>query len=252
MRISDVHSLLVSTYHDWGGFLANPRFARIGDAISWAGRTGTFLPDLVRSTDILTLVEHKQYTFQTLDNGSILQFYYEFDRSGNEVRAASLAYYGSPNSLSEEEGFPQDQNEDFSAETSHVHPHIFMSWLRIDFNPQTAHGVLHHDCHLHVGGFPNSRLMVRRLPSPKQFVEFVVAACHPEQYRAHRLNSAGEYLDSETIKSINDDVFTCEDHALYDYLMHVATPGQPSAKSLPIQAAEKQSKRRGKKRVRKR
>ena len=28
-----------------------------------------------------------------------------------------------------------------------------LKWLRIDFDPPTARGILHHECHLHLGNF---------------------------------------------------------------------------------------------------
>jgi hypothetical protein len=223
MRISDVHSMLISTYIEWSGFLANPRFVRRGNEITWADRSGAFLPDLVSSVDMLALAENKQYTFQTLDNGSIIQFYYEFDNSGDDVKSASLAYYGAPTTYSEE-SYESEAGED-PVESLQIKEQPFVSWLRFDFSPTTARGVLHHECHLHLSGFQNSRLMVRRLPTPKQFVEFVIATCHPEQYKTHRLGPSGDYRDLTKIRSVNEEVFACEDHALYNYLIHVATPG---------------------------
>lgn len=224
MRISDVHSMLVSTYVEWRGFLANPRYLRRENEITWVNRSGIFLPALVSAEDMLALVEDKQYTFQTLDNGSIIQFYYQFDNRGDEVKAASLAYYAAPTTYSEE-SFESEVPSGERLDILETREQPFVSWLRIDFSPTTAQGVLHHECHLHISGFQNSRLMVRRLPTPKQFVEFVIASCHPEQYKTHRLGPGGDYLDLMKMQSINQEVFSCEDHVLYNYLIHITTPG---------------------------
>jgi hypothetical protein len=225
MRISDVHSMLTSTYIDWRGFLANPRYARAKNEITWSGRSGVFLPHTVRSADMLSLVENKEYSFQTLDNGSVLQFYYEFDNKGEQVKSASLAYYGAPATYQENEPIDSEDNYELLSQPQSKQEDSFVNWLRIDFSPSTARGVLHHDCHLHIGGFPASRLMVRRLPTPKQFVEFIIAICHPEQYKRKRLDSMGDYLDVNRIRSINEPVFACDDRELYDHLIHIRTPG---------------------------
>src|SRR5205085_1795010 len=197
-----VMSSLVSTYIDWEGFLANPRYIRAGNEITWAGRGRTFLPEVVTPEYLCDLIEAKQYTFQTLDNGSVLQFYYLFNDSGDEIEAATLAYYSAPGAMSDETELTAETGEEIA-------DNEIVSWLRNDFSPRTARGVLHHDCHLHVSGFRESRLLVRRLPTPKQFTEFVVAICHPQQYRCHRLDENGAYVDMTRLDAINREVFEC-------------------------------------------
>jgi|SRR6185369_15876217 len=235
MRISDVHSMLVSVYKDWGGFLANPRYCRKGDEITWAERTSHFLKGTVHHGDVLDLIETGQYSFQTSDDGSIIQLHYEFERGGAEVKSASLGYFAAPPPQEDsgllspvERGQISDQEDAAitdGVETSRLETSTYASWLRIDFSPTTARGVLHHDCHLHVSGFPASRLVVKRLPTPKQFVEFVIALCHPNVYTSQRLNHTGGFADATRMTSVNSPAFTCEDKDVYAHIMHLATPG---------------------------
>jgi hypothetical protein len=235
MRISDVHSMMVSVYNDWGGFLANPRYIRRGDEITWAERTPHFLKGTIQHGDVLGLIETGQYSFQTSDDGSIIQLHYEFEQGGAEVKAASLGYFAAPppqddsglSSQGERGQIPDSEDAGITdgSEGTRTETSQYASWLRIDFSPTTAGGVLHHDCHLHVSGFPASRLVVKRLPTPKQFVEFVIALCHPNVYTSQRLDHTGGFVDATRMTSVNTPAFTCEDNDLYAHMMHLATPG---------------------------
>src|SRR5215212_5825381 len=94
MRISDVHGMLIAVYTDWGGgILANPNFIRSNHEITWPHRERI---DVRAPAHIIELAEKRQYSFQTADDGSIIQMYYKFESNAGVVTAASLAYYGAP------------------------------------------------------------------------------------------------------------------------------------------------------------
>lgn len=219
MRISDVLGMLIAVYNDWGGILANPNFIRANHEITWPNRERI---EVTEPADIIALAEKRQYSFQTADDGSLIQMYYKFESNAGVVTAASLAYYGAPPSETQ----PDPSNEDnitqrLSISTEFPSP----KWLRIDFDPASARGILHHECHLHLSSFPSSRLMVRGLPTPRQFVEFVLALCHSTNYENHRLDEAGAYRDRPHMDSINEHVFSCDENDLFGQLMHIRTPG---------------------------
>src|SRR5437868_981385 len=96
MRINDVTGLLTSVVLDWDGMIANPNYMRNGNDISWNKYVPSFLSDPVTVNDIKYLVDERQYTFQIVEDGSLLQLYYSFSPDGDHVRSAKLAFYGYP------------------------------------------------------------------------------------------------------------------------------------------------------------
>jgi hypothetical protein len=206
MRINDAIGLLVSTYLDWGHVLANPRYIRNGNIVSWRDSSNPMLAAPVMPEDINQLAEDKQYTFQVAEDGALIQMYYEFENDGITLKSAMLAYY-SP------------------AITIYM-PSIppFVRWLRFDYAPKAAMGVLHHDCHLHISYFPDSRLTVKGLPNPKQFIEFILALCYPDMYKKHRLDSSGKYHDDAKQVELNHLSIQLPDSDLYKQIPHLSIP----------------------------
>lgn len=221
MRISDVFGMLIAVYNDWGGILANPNFIRSNHEITWPNRHRI---DVTVPADIVTLAENRQYSFQTSDDGSLIQMYYHFPTNTGDVSAASLAYYGAPFSENQPDPSNLEQENFEEARAVPTGEITNLKWLRIDFDPPAARGILHHECHLHLSNFPMSRLMVRGLPTPRQFVEFVLALCHPTSYENHRLDATGAYRHKPVIDSVNEQVFSCEENELFGQLMHIRTP----------------------------
>lgn len=106
----------------------------------------------------------------------------------------------------------------------------FAKWLRFDYSPSaTRKGVLHHDCHLHMSFFSDTRLPVRGFPNPKQFVEMVFALCYPKIYEGHRRDAAGDYVDKVKQSGINAPCLGLDQIEIFDFLSHLAIPTPETA-----------------------
>jgi hypothetical protein len=77
---------------------------------------------------------------------------------------------------------------------------------------------------MHLSSFPHSRLVVAGVPTPKQFIEFVMALCYPKIYETHRLDSRGQYHCEEYIKLINSSCVTLKDHLVFRQMAHLRIP----------------------------
>ncbi|AFE05185.1 hypothetical protein COCOR_03371 [Corallococcus coralloides DSM 2259] len=98
-----------------------------------------------------------------------------------------------------------EPEHDLSLELQGPSDDELVSWIRIDFDPAAKRkGVLHHDCHLHVAGFPHMRIPVTAVPSPRQFVDFVMATCYPDIYRQHRLADPHSFVDQNHYERIGN------------------------------------------------
>jgi hypothetical protein len=241
VRISEIFSSVTSAYDDWSKFLTNPQHLRIGNAVAWSSFAPFILDYPVLSSDVVRMTDDGQYTLQVIEDGSIIQIYYLYNRKEDQILSANLAFYSiqiserpsihdieldevgsSAVSATSEDGeaienLPMDEivsgNEDGP-----------VSWLRIDYDPQNARGVLHHACHLHISAFPDSRFVVSGLPTPKQFIEFIMALCYPMSYKEHRLNEQWEYGDEKKIRSVNQPCVTLEDSDIYRQIAHFRVP----------------------------
>jgi len=202
-----IYDEINETFNDWDGLLANPRFARVDDLVAWTNFTGGRLKDPITIERILDVVQTGQFTFQSAEDGSIFQLLYSFGSDG-KLEVARLAFYLLQTRGSFEEG---------TAEL------ISNSWIRIDYDLSTAKGVLHNDCHLHLYGFPESRIMVDSVPGPRQFVEFVISACYPDFYKVHRLNESGDFAKPKAIEQVNACVLVTGSKP-GPMLIHLATP----------------------------
>ena len=244
MRINDIEGLLISAYMDWSSFIGNYRVARRDSIITWTDRVPRMLDHPVMASDVVSLANDGQYTFQVHD-GSLIQMYYSFDRRGFQLQAARLAFYSAvvDNKLinaykrSISVDTISDYEQEFNDEIALDEPDEVeketqfgglkngpVSWLRIEYAPQAAMGVLHHDCHIHFSTFPNSRFVVAGVPNPRQFIEFIMAFCYPELYRTHRLNNEGQYINLEKINSVNSTCFPLIEDAVFNQIAHFRIP----------------------------
>lgn len=232
MRVSDVMSDLTAAKVEWDQYLANPRFVRKNSVITWHGYEKLWLGNSIRSEEFLELVDKGQYSLQIVEDGSILQLMYEFDESGENVLKASLAFYGAPENIEPEESEPQmveDELADVPGEGPAT-PAGFCSgmttnrWLRIDFDSSGNTSVIHGGCHMHVGGLPSSRFLVRGLPGPAQFIEWVFSLFYPDTYRQHRLDGDGQFSDIAKLVNANRHFVVFGDHDSYKYMTHVVIP----------------------------
>lgn len=245
MRINDVVGLLNSAYVDWSRFIGNPRGVRRDSIVTWTNRAPRMLDHPVMASDVVSLADEGQYTFQVIHDGSLIQMYYSFDRRGFQLQSARLAFYSAvvDNKLinaykrSISVGTISVYEQEFSDEIALDEPDEVeketqfgglrngpVSWFRIEYAPQAAMGVLHHDCHIHFSTFPNSRFVVAGVPNPRQFIEFIMAFCYPELYRTHRLNNEGQYINLAKINSINSTCFPLTENVIFNQIAHFRIP----------------------------
>ena len=239
MRINNVVGQLVAAYTEWSHVLANPRFVRKGRSIAWHDYSSTKILVPSSHADVVKLYEAGQYSFQTTD-GSLLQLSYTYAPSRDQLTKARLAFYKVDQQSWEigESGEPDGVNELIAPnnspqlEQSISHRPISVSWLRIDYSPKATSGVLHNSCHLHLSTFPDARVAVAGVPTPKQFVEFVIALCYPDIYREHRLNRDGGYKEPARMEIVNSETVPLTEDLTCRYLTHIRIPGVLLSSSL--------------------
>ncbi|HEY1350395.1 MAG TPA: DUF2290 domain-containing protein [Ktedonobacteraceae bacterium] len=236
MRINEANDLLTAVYIDWSHILANPRGIRKDSQITWAGRVPKMLKQPVMLSDVIDLADDGQYTFQMANDGSILQIYYQYNRSGTAIEAARLAFYSvavheervsaafqaEGTALVDDSPWRADvlaeARDDEQLPLSEDRP---THWLRIDYDSQHALGVLHHDCHMHLSAFPSARLIVAGVPGPRQFVELVMALCYPHIYAMHRLDGNGQFTAEEHMLVVNAKGVPALDHKIFHQIAHM-------------------------------
>lgn len=221
MTINEIHGMIQSVYDDWKKILVNPRFIRKNYEITWEGYESIFLDDPVRRKDVIVLSEKRQYSFQLVNDGSLLQLIYRFKDRGSVIESASLAYYSYASEIEVKK--IGDDLEQEAPEYQDITD--FPSWFRIDYELGAGRGIIHHDTHLHFSGFSDSRCIVKGVPTPQQFVEFVIAFCYPSYYEEHRLNEDGSYKDLRKIQKINEKIVRTPISNVYQHMIHFATPG---------------------------
>ena len=217
MRINDVIGQLTSAFNDWDHLLANPRYVRRNRIITWQNYYPGFVRLPVTNADLVRLSDEGQYTFQFLD-GSMLQLFYAYGNADDDLIAARLAYYMAENlGVASEEEFGADEA---LAEASPV------NWFRLDYTQRDS-GVLHSSAHLHLAGFPDGRLMVAGVPTPRQFVELVVSFAYPDAYRRHRLDENGGFREPGRINQLNSVCVQLPERATYTMVPHFRIPAYP-------------------------
>jgi hypothetical protein len=195
--------------------------------VCWTNYRPLRLPDQLTFDDVARLASDRQYSFQVADDGSILQLFYQFDESGRSVKNATLAYLqGQPAEHEDVELNDQymDPPDEGGPEPAAIIAASHPQWIRIDFEENGSRCPIHADCHLHLAGFPTSRITLSNLPSPKQFVEMVMAWFYPDSYRAHRLDSLNCYKNPGWMKFVNRQTMECEDTESNKHLAHLRIP----------------------------
>jgi hypothetical protein len=162
---------------------------------------------------MLLAAEEGQYSFQIYD-GSLVQIFYAFDNDGATLKSARLAYYGSPDSHRTRRR--ERPHFDLDSEIT--------NWIRFDYNRDPARGVLESPCHLHFGGLPRLRMMVRRVPNPKQFIELLLGWCYPDEYASHRLDASGCYKALRKIQNLHKPALTVIDEHVCLWTSHLFVP----------------------------
>lgn len=248
MKISEAYQHLHATYIDWSSFLTNRKYIRDNSRITWSERKPYVLDNPVMASDVAKLFEEGQYTFQIVEDGSLIQIYYNYNKSGDQLLAARLAFYSTQtydqkiikdaltlpevpvlsSDLTEAEMLSDENvldriDSDYEGNIADLEDKP-VSWLRIEYAPHDAKGVLHHDCHMHISAFPMSRFIVAGVPNPKQFIEFIAALCYPEAYAKHRLNEHGYYVNEAKIQSVNAICVPFIESKVFEQMPHFRIP----------------------------
>lgn len=239
MKLNNIMSSLTSAYNEWSDILVNNSYIRRDQEISWANYKPVILPSIIHRSDVANLEIRKQYSFQIIDDGSIIQLYYLFNSDEETLARAKLAYYGaSPLNGSAEDPFSSmiggrpASAHDISTSLRGTPNDSYglipddpvVPWLRIDYSPETQRGPLHHTCHMHIGLFQHARLPLSRVPSPQQFVESIIALCYPKHYKEKRFDDTWEPVDVARLYNLNTRCFPPLDGCVYDILPHIQIP----------------------------
>jgi hypothetical protein len=264
VKVGDVHSSLISVWNEWKEIIVNPKYIRRENEITWEGFSGKKISDdIVTASTVSQLVDEGQYSFQVVIDGSIFQIHYSFDRNGN-LATANLAFYysGVKDDYDIRQNFPTQLGEAQKLEEQILEEGMLweyrqlilsqddpVGWLRIDYGPEQYRGLLHANCHMHLGLFPRSRFIVDGVPNPKQFVEFVIAMCYPDFYAMKRLDEKGLIADKNKIYSLNDPNFPVKDDESFECLTQIHVPTRTVQalaipEALPAEAAKPRKKRR--------
>lgn len=195
MRISEIETALRRVYLDNASFIKNPNFVRRDGCITWNGDHSHYASG-VTFEDLLDLVAKRSYSFQ-IEDESIVRLYYEYDRDGETLLRASLAFIHS---------VP-------CSPTADLYP-----WMRVDFDPDMASGSCHTHCHLHSSLAEDMRIPVSRVPGPLQFLDMV--------RRWFYSSGVDEASDAEDyLRKIHRPAFLIS--LLYrEWHTHLAVPGQ--------------------------
>ena len=185
MTIEEVHEELRHCLSDWEGFLANKNFIERNRFICWPNYQPTILQH-VSWEDVELCATNKQYSFQ-LHDGSVVQLLYDFRGKSNSVRNATLAYFEAPPQYDDQEDETLEQSgaDEFLAGTDTSGPR----WIRLDYKDTGNQSCVHADCHLHLAGFPDTRISVNGVPGPRQFVEALFAWFYPDVYSQAKLDA---------------------------------------------------------------
>ena len=218
MRLSNGESEVRGAYLEWEAYLLNPRMRRTGQSISWLGDNRERPTERPTSLEIAQLAAQGQYSFQAARDFALFRLWYDFEADGTTLRSASLGYYA----IELEDAYELDE---IGAEVlGLVGDDRICRWLRIDYDPLSARGVLHSACHLHLGGIHGSRVVVDAVPSPAQFLEFVIAICYPDDYKTHRLNAAGALVNQAKLQAMKGTSLPVIRHSEEELVLQVAVP----------------------------
>jgi hypothetical protein len=171
MNIKDCFDSLRHGFSQWSDLFANQRFCVQGENVQWYDFADPMLPAILDAETFFRTVESGQYSFQFLDGSAIVRIAYRFDHRGRELKEASLGYIQAPS----EAVFCQRDNKD-RASTEYLG---YCNWLRVDYVPEIAIVPTHAACHLHLSSLPVTRIPLSRVPTPKQFISWVVSIVAP-------------------------------------------------------------------------
>lgn len=216
MNVEQVIKHLWTAQEFWRPLLVNPQFLRIGDTAAWVGYDPGVGRKIRNTGDFVGLSTSRQYSCKINVDDSLLQLVYAFDEDEKTLLSARLAYYQSPLSLRDEATMDDTWAPDESTsddESDFIGNPDTVSWIRIDYDPGAHRDVVHTCCHLHVHGFSESRISIDGVPSPKQFIEFVLAVFYPKEYSSKRIGADGRPRPRDIFARINRDGFDIDGRA---------------------------------------
>jgi hypothetical protein len=227
MEISEAHSSLIAAQAEWRHLLYEHNFIRKESELVWK----YYDPDLCRTPttpeQLVLLYERGQYSFCFRD-GSLAQLHYRFGPASGALSSARLSFY---------RRLPDEKDSDSELPTAPESPELeagvlpldappgTVEWLRLDFDPRAASTLVHPACHLHVGGLSEVRIGVEGVPTPRQFLEFVVHAFYPDQYLEARTDEQGALSPPDALSRVNQETFSVD--ASGHGVLHLRVPGLP-------------------------
>jgi hypothetical protein len=173
MNLDNVKEEAGGCFRDWAGLLANQNWNIRENRFAWPSYTPAIFPEITQEV-VNILATNRQYSFQLWD-GSLVQLVYQFGRRGHELQRATLAFYQNAGVGL----IPEDEDVDNDIDEELLSPPL---WLRVDYSPNLDSHTLHPECHLHLGGFPNTRIALMGVPGPRQFMETLMAWFYPTEY----------------------------------------------------------------------
>jgi hypothetical protein len=236
VKLNETYQSLKTTQIDWCNFLVNPRYNKEDHIISWKRYKPRLKLISVHRSDVLEMVNEKQYSFQVIDDGSIFQLYYEYDRQDQILLRANLSFFntgGISYEAFQEQLYAEFQSPEINSKTGLTQLEEIVDtddedpivpWLRIDYVPQNYFRPLHHSCHMHIGLFQNARFTLTGVPSPRQFVEFVITLCYPLVYKEKRLDNNLEPQNFSQIANLNKECFKSIESRVYQILPYLSIP----------------------------
>jgi hypothetical protein len=209
-------SSLTSAFDEWDWLLANPRFVRTGSTVAWEGYRPRILPFVVTPDLLGELAENGEYSFQVAD-GSIFRISYQFDAAGNVLRYGSLGFYKTIDDVSQAVASSPvvpgtEVLDELSLDVATASPApplppslpASIPWIRLDFDPAAARGVVHAATHLHLSLAESVRAPVAGVPTPKQFVETVISWFYPDDYERAHLDQHGAFINPMRQTKVNE------------------------------------------------
>lgn len=165
------------------------------------------------SLEFLDIHENKDYICR-LNDGSIIQAYYVFDKNNEFLKEASLKYFPNPGlelgiifDLIQEENI--EERKAFISEFTYDENFKRSSnYIRIDFKPSDKNEIIHPCSHIHIGAKNELRLNVSRVPLLSEFIEFILFTYYKEEWVKYTFNIKEEIdlKDKDFFKTNNIEI----------------------------------------------
>jgi hypothetical protein len=190
VNVTDVHAQLRETYVRLiASSLAVQhyevkRVANIagGENIGSLPSTSISLKNVAYETIYRELSRNQIYHLKFVDGG-LVQFQYQFDKSG-AICKHRLAYFPSPQLPTQEEAPELYEQDQLFADI--LEQRIVRFPLRFDFDPSNHHEVDHPVSHFTMGQFQNCRMPVTGPITPNSFILFLLRNFYSQVYVANK------------------------------------------------------------------